>query len=344
MTRRVLYGVLNWGLGHATRSSVLIHALQNEGFEVILASDGAAGDWLQEEFPHLEYRPLPGYDIQYSSGDRQWPAILAQLPKMASAARREHALLKVWLDELRPSGIISDNRLGFYHSAVPSVYLSHQLRPQMGPLSGIAGRMHQFYFRHYDQIWVPDHADLQMSGSLSRSSKPIHFTGLLSALKANPDERAAQVVIILSGPEPQRSILERELFDQANALPKDTILVRGINGACPDRYSQRFKVYDRLGRQDLSLLLQKAEVVISRSGYSSIMDYIHLGKRALLIPTPGQSEQEYLAILHSANPQFRKAKQGNLNLVEELKELRQVPVPKPVLGQLNRGLFKLFSA
>lgn len=344
MTRRVLYGVLNWGLGHATRSSVLIHALQDEGFEVILASDGAAGDWLQEEFPHLEYRPLPEYDIQYSSSNRQWPTLLAQLPKMAKAAKLEHALLKVWVEELEPCGIISDNRLGFYHAKVPSVYLSHQLRPLVGPFSGIAGRMHQFYFRHYDQIWVPDHADLKISGALSRSRKPFEFTGLLSALKTKPDAEASQILIILSGPEPQRSILERKLFEQADALPKDTILVRGINGACPDRYSQRFKVYDRLGREDLSLLLQKADVVISRSGYSSIMDYIHLGKRALLVPTPGQSEQEYLAALHSQRPQFRAARQGNIDLKEELKALRSVEAPEPQEGQLNRELFSLFSA
>ena len=235
MSRRVLYGVLNWGLGHATRSSVIIRELQNQGFEPILASDGAAGEWLQEEFPHLTYRELPSYGIRYSRSNQQWPYLFSRLPQMAAAASRERKLAEMWAEDFDAVGIVSDNRLGFCSSTIPSAYLSHQLSPKAGLFTSIAGLAHRRYYQHFTELWIPDREGSPLSGGLSKGNKYARNIGMLSALSHRESDEPKSALMILSGPEPQRSILEQMLFDQAEALPENSVLVRGINGACPDR-------------------------------------------------------------------------------------------------------------
>jgi len=306
-------------------------------------SDGDAGEWLQAEFPHLHYRELPSYDIRYSAGNRQWPKLALSLPHIAKTASAERQILKQWVEELEPAGIISDNRLGFHHPAVPSVYLSHQLSPKAGMFSNLAGSVHRSYYRKFNELWVPDELDSQLSGGLSATKLKKRNIGLLSALKTEDSDRH-QVLMILSGPEPQRSVLEQKLFEQADALPPGSILVRGKNGSCPDRFLQKFKVYDRLGSYDLSRLIAGAEVVISRSGYSSLMDYRRLAKKAILVPTPGQYEQEYLGKLHHQQNGWITVKQSQLNLEKDLQDLTELSAPSPHPSALPEDLFRIFSA
>lgn len=340
MGRSIIYGVLNWGLGHATRSSLIIRALEKEGFEPIIASDGAAGEWLQQEFPHLAYRSLRPYGIHYSRYSWQWPSLLMQLPKVAMAASAERQLLQVWAEELKPVGIISDNRLGFSHPDIPSVYLSHQLQPRAGFLSPIAARLHRYYHSKYQEIWVPDNDELKLSGKLSVSDKARRI-GLLSALEREASESEG-VLIILSGPEPQRSLLENKILDQAQDLPPNSILIRGTNNAMERPIHSNLRIFNRLGSREISKLLAKADLVISRSGYSSIMDYFYLGKKAVFIPTPGQSEQIYLARRHGNGPHFLTVKQRRLNLKAILEKAHALEAPRPQESELPRDLFSLF--
>ncbi len=341
MGRSIIYGVLNWGLGHATRSSLIIRALEKEGFEPIIASDGAAGEWLQQEFPHLAYRSLRPYGIHYSRYSWQWPSLLMQLPKVAMAASAERQLLKIWVEELKPVGIISDNRLGFSHPYIPSVYLSHQLQPRAGFFSPIAARLHEYYHSKFQEIWVPDEAELNLSGKLSEGEGSRRI-GLLSALERET-AKSEGILIILSGPEPQRSLLENKILDQADDLPANSILIRGTNNAMERPIHTNLKVFNRLGSREISKLLAKAELVISRSGYSSIMDYFYLGKKAVLIPTPGQSEQNYLARRLGDSPHFLMVKQRKLNLKAIVERANTLEAPEPHDSKLPKDLFSLFS-
>jgi len=340
MGRSIIYGVLNWGLGHASRSSLIIRALEKEGFEPIIASDGAAGEWLQQEFPHLTYRSLRPYGIHYSRYSWQWPSLLFQLPKVAMAASAERQLLKVWAEELKPVGIISDNRLGFSHPEIPSVYLSHQLQPRAGLFSLIAAKLHRFYHRKYQEIWVPDDPKLNLSAKLSEG-EDVKRIGILSALE-RASTQSEGIVIILSGPEPQRSLLENKILDQADDLPPQSILIRGTNNAMERPLHSNLKIFNRLGSREISNLLTKAEMVISRSGYSSIMDYFYLGKKGVLIPTPGQSEQNYLARRHGKGPHFLAVKQKKLNLKAVLEKANTLEAPRPHNSELPKDLFSLF--
>lgn len=261
---------------------------------------------------------------------------------MAQRAHYENQMLKIWVEELKPAGIISDNRLGFWHTDVPSVYLSHQLNPRAGLLSPLAAALHCWYYRNYREIWVPDHPQLNLSGQLSAfpASRKI---GILSSLKQEPSQASNKLLIILSGPEPQRGILESKILKQRQWLPANTILVRGTNLPGPRDADYQFKIFDRLGSEQLSNLIHQADLIISRSGYSSIMDYYHLAKRAILIPTPGQSEQEYLAKMHGGSAHFLAVSQKELMLERHIKAAEKLRAPRELKAELPPDLFRLFS-
>lgn len=302
MKGSILYGVLNWGLGHATRSKVLIDALLEANFAVTLASDGNALKWLRQEYPHLPYLNLPAYNVHYAKGQKQTLKLLHQLPKIAAAAAAENRVLKKYVAQNIVSGIISDNRLGFYHAQIPSVYLSHQLSIKIKYGAALAGWAHRYYIKKYQQCWVPDDAQHTLSGQLSQYSGAkldLRFTGLLSRYsevdKVETATLSPKILAVLSGPEPQRGILQAALLEQMAAWPQQEFqLVCGVK-EIPTRVPKNVEAFGRLSSKELIKLLGAAHLVISRSGYSSLMDYAALGKKALLIPTPGQGEQEYLA-------------------------------------------------
>ncbi len=342
MAKRILFGVLNWGLGHASRSGLLIRRLVSEGFEPVLASDGLALEYLRREFPNLESRELPPYEVRYSKGSNQWPKLLAALPSLAKAAAKEKALVEYWFEADGFEGVISDNRLGFYHKARPSVYISHQLAPQAGIFTAVAKRLHASYYTNFNEIWVPDTPLSTLSGKLSKAKVGgLRYIGPLSALKPK-EGKQNKILVVLSGPEPQRSILEADILNQAEALKEDLVVVRGTNLACDSRYQKSYKIYDFLGAEDLSKLINEAKLVISRSGYSSIMDYYHLGKRALLVPTPGQSEQEYLAKSLMKKGYFHAVAQKDLDLERDIEKSLAYPELEAQPIVLADDLFRLF--
>lgn len=326
----ILYAVLNWGLGHATRSAPLIRDMLGRGFRVSLASDGAALDWLHGEFPQLPCYQLPGYRIHYSRYlPAQW-AVIAQAPRLAAVAAAERRMTRRILKEDDFTAVLSDNRLGCFSPELPSVYLSHQIQLPAGKFSWAATFLHRLYWRRFWALAIPDTAGGDLAGNLSQctrpSALPVFRLGPLSHLawgqrKWEPVQN--RVVAVLSGPEPQRSILEEQLRKQMEALPDyEWYLVRGTGSKARRSCEKGLQCYDRLGSSELRELLATAELVISRSGYSSIMDYAQLGLPALLVPTPGQGEQEYLADYHGARGHAYAVKQDELDLRRDLPRAR----------------------
>lgn len=329
MGQQIIWGVLNWGLGHATRSTALIRRALKEGFEVTLASDGEALDWLRREFPRLPYLRLPSYHIRYRYP--RWPLwnYGRLLPGIYRAARQEQALLRRYLHHHPASCVISDNRLGFHHSAVPSLYLSHQLQVPFGKWSTPASWAHRHFYRHFQQVLVPDAQALQLSGKMGQaldSRQRLAYTGILSHLSSLeesslvPDPPA--VLILLSGPEPQRSIWEQQLSRQVRDIHEKVIVV---GARTPHLWPDQVHTHPVLNSAALSQLIKAAPVVVSRSGYSSLMDYALLAKKALLIPTPGQGEQEYLARHVSNRGWYAVMRQQELDLPKGLEEALNKP-------------------
>jgi len=323
MPKRIVYGVLNWGLGHATRSKFVINQLLNRGFEVLVVSDGECLEWLQNEFPKLEFVDFPAYNVRYSKKDSQWLKLALQLPKINMAVKRERALLNDIVKKQKIDGIISDNRLGFYHPDIPSVYISHQLQLSFGWASTLASISHAYFINRFDQLWIPDTAEHLLAGTLSVPTYikiPFKYVGPLSHFSYSQSIASGNyIVAVLSGPEPQRSMLEEKILKQWGINMNRLLVVRGSNETViPTSTNPNVLIYPRLETDRLQSIISGAQLVISRSGYSSIMDYYKLDKNALLIPTPGQGEQEYLADYLKKQKRFYSVAQSDLNLNKDL--------------------------
>lgn len=356
---RILIACLDWGLGHAARSLPVADALQALGAEPVLASSGAAGAFLRAERPGLRYLSLPAYSVHYSSSSMVLNMAM-QAPKLAATAWREHQLLQQYIDEYHLSGVISDNRFGCFSHKVPCVFLTHQLRPIMPYrfLQPLTNKLVQVFVQRFAACWVPDLPD---AGSLSgRLSHPplfkteTNYIGWLSRFpdgpQESPEEEQCDSLSVLSGPEPQRTYLEQLLLPQLHQLPGQHILVRGIPVEVPMRREGTVQIYNYLKGQDLWRAVQKAEVLIGRPGYSSLMDWSIAGKKALCIPTPGQTEQIYLAHRLQAEGRIAVQTQKSLQLWKGVQQARkcqglQAPDSGDLLYKtLRRFLSKLPAA
>ncbi|MEM1323420.1 MAG: glycosyltransferase [Bacteroidota bacterium] len=349
---RILVAPLNWGLGHATRCIPIIQELQRQGASVVLASDGRAARLLSEEFPQLPLFELPSYNISYPSSSMVWNMAL-QLPAIAWAVRSEQRFVRKLAREQQLDAIISDNRYGCYVKGLPCVCLTHQLRIKMpwSLLEGPVAWVNRFQLRHFKEIWVPDNAGApNLSGELSHDmpSQKIRYIGPLSRLQCYARPLRYDVLLLLSGPEPQRSRLEAELLEQAKGLPKLRFLI--VQGKT-ESY-QRGMLHEHIEQvsfltsSSLNDAMLESRLVVSRSGYSTLMDLAALGKSALLIPTPGQTEQEYLAEHFGAQGYFIIQRQGQVNLkqaVDKAAGLRQLDIgPQPRL--LARSVKELLTS
>lgn len=306
---RVLVAPLDWGLGHATRCVPVICALQEAGHQVWLAGEGAQEQLLRGIFPGLPFLPLKGYRVRYGrSALGTTLKLITQLPRLRKTIREENRWLAEMQQQYQFQLIISDNRFGLHHPAARCVFLTHQLWI-IHPWGQQASRWLQSWnYRHinrFQECWVPDYADAPgLAGILSHPNKaptiPTKYLGPLSRLNAVEQEvKKGHLFISLSGPEPQRSLLENRILAQVAQYPGTACIVRGLPTArsrIPSGGS--IEVYNHLEPEDYAREMARAETVICRSGYSTLMDLWQMQKkRIILIPTPGQTEQQYLAKL-----------------------------------------------
>jgi uncharacterized protein (TIGR00661 family) len=329
--KRILVAPLNWGLGHAARCVPIIRTLEKLGAEVILASDGVALHLLQAEFPHLQAITLPSYRIRYFSQNMVLN-IARQMPRMLYAIRAEKWHTERIVREYNIQGIISDNRYGCFSKKVRSILLTHQLhlRIPKKPLQWTANQVLRHALAKFDETWVPDTPqEPSLSGELSHPVKDSHRTryiGLLSRAQVNtqPVEQEYDVAVVLSGPEPQRTYLEQILLEQAMTMPQKFIFVLGKTKAKHHHYAaENVEVVSYLTSNELNKVVAASGTVICRSGYSSLMDLAALGKPAILIPTPGQTEQEYLADSLSKQHFFVVQRQDAIDLKSALQQVQQ---------------------
>lgn len=300
MSKKVLIAPLNWGLGHATRCIPVIRLLLGRGHTVYVASDGDSSMLLKKEFPTLTFFELPSYNIQYSRNIPAWLFTLWRTPKFLQSIRREHAAVENIISENAIELIIADNRYGCYSKSIRSVFISHQLNLIMPPgmkwMGGIINFFHRRLIKKFTARWVPDAEDHVLSGELSKSNLEAEFIGVLSRFEKTAAESVNKVAIVLSGPEPQRTLLEKNLLPQVVMLNEPSVFVRGLlNEKMGESEVDQVKIVNYLKSDELQKVLSQSDVIVARSGYSTIMDLAVLKKKAVLIPTPGQPEQEYLA-------------------------------------------------
>lgn len=300
---KILVAPLQWGLGHATRCIPVIKELISQNCEVILAADGAASSLLEQEFPHLLLLPLPGYSITYSSKKILLPfKILLQLPKICFTIYKEHQWLKKAVKKYNINAVISDNRFGMYCNSIPSIYITHQLLIKTGNsfTERMAQIIHYSFIKKYKKCWVPDFEKAGLAGELSHPKKlPQHvqYIGGLSRFEIYTIEKKYDLLISISGPEPQRTIFEKKILNELTFYTGKTLFIRGLPENKEELLCKNLtiEIKNHLSAQELNKAFLQSEIIISRCGYTTVMDLIKLQKKAILIPTPGQSEQEYLA-------------------------------------------------
>ena len=299
--KRILVAPLNWGLGHAARSIPIINALIQQGFEPILASDGVALSLLKKEFPNLEAIPLPSYNITYPKKGKFFKlSLLKGFPKMLNAIKTEKKVLKSIIDSYKIDGVISDNRLGMYNKNVPCVFITHQLQVLSGKTTWLSTKAHQKIIKRYNECWVPDYPEEpNLSGKLGHfkiKDIPIKYVGPLSRFKKIESKIKYNLMVLLSGPEPQRTMLEEKLLNELESFKGRILFVKGtVEEDQEITEKDNMVIYNFMTSELLVKALNASEYVISRSGYTTIMDLAKLNKKAFFIPTPGQFEQEYLA-------------------------------------------------
>ena len=294
-----LIAPLDWGLGHAARSLALARRLAAQGDRISWAGSGPAAAMLARELPgEAEIHPLPPYEVRYATRSMVWN-VARQLYHWQQTIRAERRATERLVTALRPDRIISDSRFGCYDRRVQSIFLTHQLHPITG--FAPATRLYRWQLKRFDAFWVPDDAaPNRLSGKLSAPSgyREVEFIGPLPHIAAAEGEPAYDLLALLSGPEPMRTRLEDILLPQLGALPLAVRLVRGLPRPADTAATLPREPTPNLPYADtptLSRLLTAARCVVARPGYSTLMDLRALGKPAILIPTPGQTEQAYLA-------------------------------------------------
>lgn len=319
MAKKILYCVLNWGLGHASRSIPIIQEQLDAGHQVGIASDGIAGELLKKSFPDISYYKLPAYDIQYKY-ESMTLNMLTQARKFFKAIRQEKLQTEAIVRSQGYNYIISDNRYGCYVEEYENVFLTHQIRLLHARkfIQSAASKLNKRLIEKFDLCWVPDlEGTGNLSGALSHKVEldiPIHYIGPQSRFQPLTISNNYQYkcLAILSGPEPQRSNLENILKSQLAHIPGQHIIVKGKGNL--DQKDGNISILGMLDHTELEKLISQSEFIISRSGYSSLMDYHIMGRRAIIIPTPGQTEQVYLAQKMGKMGIHDVATQGGLDL------------------------------
>jgi len=304
------------------------------GHRVLFAGNQWQRDYMSRTIPGIETIHLDGYNVSYASSGRMFmPAILVQIPGLLKTIKREHNWLKETVKSHKINGIISDNRYGLYHGQLPCVIMTHQLNAMSGlgtTADNIVRKLHYKQLQRFNRCWIVDVAEnAGLAGKLSHPQLMPHnaeYMGLLSQAENATVNTKGHLLVLLSGPEPQRTILSQKLWAQLKGYKGRVIFTEGkATAEVPKGIPPHISHYTILAKEQLRDAIQGADMVICRSGYSTVMDLVKLVKKAIFIPTPGQTEQEYLAKQLQEKGMFPYMFQNDFNLDKALEIAAEFP-------------------
>ncbi len=351
--KRILVAPLDWGLGHSTRCIPIIQALLQRGAVPVMGADGGPLALLRKEFPDLEHVRIPGVNVRYSPGRSQLWSMARQFPAMVRSVRSEEALFDRLHQALRLDGVISDQRFGLRSARIPSVLITHQVFPFTPLAQGALRKINLRQMARFDRCWIMDEPEAPgLAGELSHGTAlPLNarYIGSVSRMGAlrntgsTGGRKSYRIVAVISGPEPQRTLLDSILTEQLQSIPGDHLLVRGLPTEKAERRNEGLTCVPHLGGAELASAMANAEMIVSRSGYTTLMDLAALGRTALIIPTPGQAEQEYLGALHSTTGRFLVQRQDRIDLRAALEACHTGAYATTIAGHplLERALDEL---
>ncbi len=334
--RKIFFAILDMGLGHATRSLPIVKKCIELEWQVIIGCSGRSLIFLEKEIPQASFVEMADYGLRYSEKGVSVLRIMVKFPRLLCVILSEHKFIRQYIHENKVDIILSDHRYGCFSKEIPSFLLTHQLRfiaPKSIRYLEFLGVLFNNYFHcKYSAVIVPDTLQKNqglISGDMSKitGEKAYYFAGILSSLSRQENlKNDIDVFISISGPEPQRTVLERIIRAQINDIPGKKVVALGlpesnfIEHTHPD-----IIIYHHLARTEMELFMNKSQIIISRSGFSTIMELAELTKKALFIPTPGQTEQFYLAERLYKNKWFYFVQQDKLNLRRDIPLALQYP-------------------
>jgi uncharacterized protein (TIGR00661 family) len=340
---RVLFGVCSWGLGHATRSLPIIRKLIDEDNEVTIVSTGRSMELLKLELKDTaSFLDVDDYPLPYTEKSKVFLLkIFMFSPKFVQSIINEHKKMMKIIDRGKFDIIISDNRYGTFHRRIPSFFITHQLRviapSRMKLIEKNFERFNAQFQKYFKKFMVPDYEENGISGDLAHnlnridSDKVVYF-GIMSDFKRMDVNNDVNYLFSISGPEPQRTVMEDLIFQCVNDIDGKIVMSLGRNigsniEKMRDKLNDNIQLYDFLPREERELIMNRSKFIISRSGYSTLMDIYALGKKAMFIPTPQQTEQEYLASLHEERGNFLYVNQDEISLSKNLENARNYKGP-----------------
>ncbi len=333
MKKRILVCPLDWGLGHATRCIPVIHELQKQGAEVVIAADKRPLELLKQEFPQLQFIVFPGYEIAYPENGSMIMKMAFSIPKILKKISEEKKFLKEIVRKGKIDGVISDNRYGLGITEVPTVLMLHQLMIKSPFGESMLHKITMNYVKQFSFCWVPDFpGENNLSGDLAHKyalPKNARFVGALSRFssfsKNEKTEKKYDLLVIISGPEPQRTVFEKMTLQQVSKLEKKTLVVLGKpeNTAKTQTFGNA-EIISHLNAQELFATISASELVLTRPGYSTIMDLAVMKKKAIFVPTPGQTEQEYLGRMYNNKKMHLCVKQTELKIENAIADVNSL--------------------
>ncbi len=335
-TGRVYYTVLNMGLGHAARSTPIIKKFVRQNWQVLIGSNGRALQFLRREFPGLDFVVTPDYGITYTQSNWLLLKLLLQTPAILQKIHAEHQFTDRVVKTFSPDIIFGDHCYGAYHAHVPSFFISHQIYfavpRRFQAFRSIPAQFNLLFHRKFNRILIPDQQDNEtglLSGSLSQVKKydvKYDYIGILSSLKKTAEAADIDILFSISGPEPQRTIFEKIILTQVEDIPGKKVVLLGKSEESKLVDSKEdCVIYTHLPRMEIQKLYNRAKLIVSRPGYSTLMELAELGKKALFIPTPGQTEQLYLAGYVRKKGWFYSVRQKELRLTQTIAGAEKYP-------------------
>lgn len=337
MGKKILVSPLSWGLGHATRDLPIIRRFLADGHDVTILSSGRCLELLRQEVPQCRFITLEDYPTPYTRSRWFILKFARFIPRMLAAIRRERRAAREIIEREKFDLVFSDNRFGVRHPDVPSFFLSHQLRFAapwfLWPFQLLGEFFNRTHHRKFKRVIVPDVADedRNLSGILAHhlhwpKRSRYYYAGILSSTQRMDVEQDVDLLISISGPEPQRTEFENVVMSQLGALTgmQRVVIALGkpeVTGV--EHPAPNVEVHGFLNRARQQEMMNRARLIVSRSGYTTVMEIAELGKKALFIPTPGQTEQVYLSKFYEKTGQFHSVSQYELDLSRDIERARQ---------------------
>ncbi len=334
---------------------LIIRQLLALDVKISIAGDGDSLLLLKEAFPQADFYALKGIQVSYPEKGPMalWMALKA--PLYLKNIRDEHHSLEKLVDTIHPDAVISDNRFGAWSSKVPCVFISHQLRIKAPAgyswLEPMIYQLNKLHIRNFGTLWTPDHpSDENIAGDLAHHPKAVrelhpHFIGPLSRfanVQSADIPNRYELLILISGLEPQRTIFENLCIAQAEKLNLTTLVIRGKPAEQGSWQQNGIHFVQHLPTPELKAHLEQAKYIVCRSGHSSLMDLAYLKRNALCVATPGQTEQEYLSKYLGAKNYLVAQNQDALNIrngIDKLQSCDLLPQPDPSLLSLTLDSF-----